>query len=133
MEDEYGTCESERDELYSRFEATVQSVQRRAELKNVVLERRLAALQSDYDRAQVQLGDVLHAASLDPAVMGLLNAKLDALLDGRNAAIRDLQYNVTRVTKAYNDALRVCVPPRPRVRARDCVHALMGDAGCVGA
>ena len=55
-------------------------------------------------RACVQ---VLVAANLDPAALAMVAQKLDSLLDERNRMIRDLQYNVARVTKAHNDALRV--------------------------
>lgn len=50
---------------------------------------------------------VLIAANLDPAALAVVAQRLDQLLDDRNRMIRDLQYNVARVTKAHNDALRV--------------------------
>ncbi len=47
------------------------------------------------------------AANLDPAALSMVGERLDALLDERNHMIRDLQYSVSRVTKAHNDAMRV--------------------------
>lgn len=106
-EEEFHAVEKERDELYDTFESTVKSVQRRSEFKNLVLERKLEQLQTTFDQRQTQFGEVLRSANLDPTMVGDLTAKLDDVLDSRNTMLRDLEYDIARVTKAHNDAQRV--------------------------
>ena len=50
---------------------------------------------------------VIHAANLDPNLLGTVSKKLDDVLDAKNGAIKDLQYELARVTKAHNDVIRV--------------------------
>lgn len=49
---------------------------------------------------------VLNAANLDPALFTTVTHKLDEVLDQRNALIRDLKYQIARVTKSHNDVAR---------------------------
>eukprot|EP00966_Prymnesium_polylepis_P210344 4870948-Prymnesium_polylepis.1 len=50
---------------------------------------------------------VIHAANLDPNMLGTVSRKLDDVLDAKNGAIKDLQYELARITKAHNDVIRV--------------------------
>lgn len=93
--------------LAASFEATISAVHRRSDFRNVLLEKRLTDLAHDFDSRQAVLNEVLVAANLDPAALSMVAQRLDQLLDDRNRMVRELQYNVARVTKAHNDALRV--------------------------
>jgi len=103
----YSDMERERAALYERFEETIEAVKKRSEFRNLLLEKRLADLQADYEARQTTLSEVLVAANLDPGALAMVGERLDRMLDDRNRMIRDLQYSVARVTKAHNDALRV--------------------------
>lgn len=107
LESKYAAVDKERADLYESFEATIKAVQRRSDFKNMVLERKLEGLGDEFERRQEQLQQVLSAANLDPAVLAMVSGKIDEVLDGRNALVRDLQYSIARVTKAHNDARRV--------------------------
>mmetsp|Transcript_17681 Transcript_17681/g.45215 ORF Transcript_17681/g.45215 Transcript_17681/m.45215 type:complete len:155 (-) Transcript_17681:211-675(-) len=50
---------------------------------------------------------VLTASNLDPTMLGAVTKKLDDVLDGKNSALKSLQYELDRVTKAHNDVIRV--------------------------
>ena len=64
-------------------------------------------------KKEAQLSEVLAASNLDPSVLGVVSKKLDDVLDSKNGAIQDLQYELARVTKVhflfYAHAL--CRPP----------------------
>ena len=60
----------------------------------------------DYDTRKQQLDEVVRAARLDPAVLNAVTSKLDDVIGARNNLINDLQYQVAKVGKSYNDALR---------------------------
>jgi chromosome segregation ATPase len=107
MEGGFTRVESERDELTEKFQATVSAMQVKADQRNEALESKLDGVQDEFDEKSAQLQEVLTAASLDPAVIGMVSSRLDAILDARNRIIKELQHQVARVTKSHNDALRV--------------------------
>ena len=53
-----------------------------------------------------QLHEVISAARLDPAVIAAITERIGDAIDARNSMVEDLQYEVARVTKAYNDVIR---------------------------
>jgi hypothetical protein len=48
----------------------------------------------------------VQAAGLDPSEVSAITGSLDEMLATKNMHIKDLQYAVVRMTKAYNDGLR---------------------------
>ena len=61
---------------------------------------------STLEKKEAQLNEVLAASNLDPTALSAVTRKLEDVLDGKNAAIKDLQYELARVCKAHNDVLR---------------------------
>jgi len=102
----YRALEQERNALYDSFEQAVQTIHKKGECKNLILEQRLAAMDDQHARKAAQLQELLLAANLDPAQARRVTETLDGLLDARNSAIRELQYRVAKETKAFNDSLR---------------------------
>jgi len=107
LEQRFHHVEKERDELYEKFESTIYDVQQKSGFKNVLLERKLQAINESLEKKESQLSEVIHAANLDPNLLGTVSKKLDDVLDAKNGAIKDLQYELARVTKAHNDVIRV--------------------------
>nr|KAG8541763.1 hypothetical protein GDO81_028287 [Engystomops pustulosus] len=98
--------QSERDELYNKFTAAIQEVQQKNGFKNLLLERKLQALGDTLEKKEAQLNEVLAASNLDPISLSTVTRKLEDVLDTKNNAIKDLQYELARVCKAHNDLLR---------------------------
>jgi len=107
LEQRFHHIEKERDELYEKFESTIYDVQQKSGFKNILLERKLQAINESLEKKESQLSEVIHAANLDPNLLGTVSKKLDDVLDAKNGAIKDLQYELARVTKAHNDVIRV--------------------------
>ena len=82
-------------------------MQQKTGFKNILLERKLQAINESLEKKEAQLSEVLAAANLDPNMLGQVSKKLDDVLDAKNGAIKDLQYELARVTKAHNDVIRV--------------------------
>lgn len=55
---------------------------------------------------EAQLNEVLASSNLDPTALSVVTRKLEDVLDSKNTAIKDLQYEVARVCKAHNDLIR---------------------------
>uniref|UniRef100_A0A7S1TPS5 Growth arrest-specific protein 8 domain-containing protein n=1 Tax=Phaeomonas parva TaxID=124430 RepID=A0A7S1TPS5_9STRA len=106
LRQEFQAVEAERDDLYGSFEDSIKEVQRRSDVRNMVLEQNLARMGGDLSKASVQINQVVHASALDPSKAEALTSGLANVLKARNAMITDLQYQVTRATKGYNDTLR---------------------------
>ncbi|XP_054856524.1 dynein regulatory complex subunit 4 isoform X2 [Eublepharis macularius] len=106
LEQRFGTVQGERDELYQKFTKAINEVQQKTGFKNLLLERKLQGLSSILEKKEVQLNEVLAASNLDPSALAVVTRKLEDVLDSKNNAIKDLQYELARVCKAHNDLLR---------------------------
>jgi len=106
LEERYEKIEGERSHLLETFQGTVEQVQRKSELKNVRLGERLERVDAEYGTRAQQLHEVISAARLDPAVIAAITERIGDAIDARNSMVEDLQYEVARVTKAYNDVIR---------------------------
>ncbi|KAG2494699.1 hypothetical protein HYH03_007215 [Edaphochlamys debaryana] len=103
----FSKVQSERDELYSKFEASIYDVQQKTGLKSAVLEKKLEAMGEALEMKEAQLAEVLTAANLDPGTLAAINNRLEEVLDNKNQVIKALQYDVAKVSKAHNDLIRV--------------------------
>ncbi|KAF7699371.1 dynein regulatory complex subunit 4 [Silurus meridionalis] len=106
LEQRFSKVQQERDELYQKFTKAVLEVQQRSGFKNLLLERKLDALTEVLEKKEAQLNEVLAASNLEPSALNVLTRKLEDVLDSKNVAIKDLQYELARMCKAHNDLLR---------------------------
>ncbi|VDK33268.1 unnamed protein product [Taenia asiatica] len=96
-------AESERDELYDRFATAVEEVKQSCGLKNALLERRMACLGEELERARL-----LRLAKGEDTEEGEMAAKeLEGTLAFKDDQIKSLNYELARVCKAYTDLLDV--------------------------
>lgn len=98
---------AERDDLKMRFESAIQDVAQRGVFRESVLERRVNALRGELEGKNAQLSEVLAAANLDGAVASAVSNQLDSVLEQKNRSIRELSFELTRVMRLYNEAIRV--------------------------
>ncbi|XP_051726995.1 dynein regulatory complex subunit 4 isoform X4 [Ctenopharyngodon idella] len=96
----------ERDELYMKFTKAILEVQQKSGFKNLLLECKLSALNDTLEKKEAQLSEVLSVSNLDPTSLSVVTHKLEEVLESKNHTITDLQYEVSRVCKAYNDLLK---------------------------
>ena len=92
--------------MYKKFVKAIHDVQQKSNLKNLLLEKKLGALGETLEKKEAQLNEVLTASNLDPSALSVVTRKLEDVLDSKNSAIKDLQYELARVCKAHNDLLR---------------------------
>lgn len=72
-----------------------------------VLEKKVESLKETLEKKDLQLNEVVRATNLDPVALGNVSHRLEEVLDSKNNQIRDLSYELSKVTKAYNDMIRV--------------------------
>lgn len=106
LEQRFSQVHKESDELYGKFVKAIHEVQQKSGLKNLLLEKKLTALADAIEKKEAQLNEVLSASNLDPSALTMVTRKLEDVLDSKNSAIRDLQYELARVCKAHNDLIK---------------------------
>lgn len=106
LQQRFATTQGERDELYNKFVKAIHEVQQKSNFKNLLLEKKLGALADTLEKKEAQLNEVLSASNLDPTALTVVTRKLEDVLDSKNSAIKDLQYELARVCKAHNDLIR---------------------------
>ena len=77
LEQRFGGTQKERDELYRKFVKAIHEVQQKSGLKNILLERKLAALSDTLEKKEAQLNEVLSASNLDPTALTVVTRKLE--------------------------------------------------------
>ena len=73
LQQRHAKVEAERDQLYSKFEASIYSVQQKTGVRNLLLEKKLSALGGVLEHKEAQLAEVMSASNLDPATLAHLN------------------------------------------------------------
>ena len=106
LEQRYELAKKERDQIYNNFVKTIHDVQQKTGLKHLLLNKKIKAILDLLEKKEAQFNEVLAASNLDPKSLDAVTQKLEDVLDGKNAAIRDLQYELAKVCKIHNDALR---------------------------
>lgn len=106
LEQRFTKVQLERDELYMKFTKAILEVQQKSGFKNLLLECKLSTLNDTLEKKEAQLSEVLSVSNLDPTTLSVVTHKLEEVLESKNHTITDLQYEVARVCKAYNDLLK---------------------------
>ncbi|KAL5103921.1 Dynein regulatory complex subunit 4 [Taenia crassiceps] len=96
-------AERERDELYDRFATAVEEVKQSCGLKNALLERRMACLGEELERARL----LRLAKGDDTEEGGMAAEELEGTLAFKNDQIKSLNYELARACKAYTDLVDV--------------------------
>jgi hypothetical protein len=64
-------------------------------------------LKETLEKKEVQISEIIKATSLDPSSTASLTKRLEEVLAFKNQQIKELQYDLAKVTKAHNDMIRV--------------------------
>ncbi|KAJ8324909.1 hypothetical protein BDV3_004547 [Batrachochytrium dendrobatidis] len=107
LEQRFSQVQKERDELYENFVDRIISVQQKTGFKNLILEKKVDSLKENLEKKELQVNEVLKATNLDPAALSSLTKRLEDVLSAKNHQIKELQYDLSKVTKAHNDMIRV--------------------------
>lgn len=107
LEQRFTQIQKERDELYENFVDRIIGVQQKTGFKNLVLEKKVETLKESLEKKELQLNEILKVTNLDPATLSTLTKRLEEVLNTKNSQIKELQYDLAKVTKAHNDMIRV--------------------------
>ncbi|XP_044045323.1 dynein regulatory complex subunit 4-like [Siniperca chuatsi] len=100
--------QQERDELLKKQTEAILDVQQKSGLKELLLERKLAALTETLEKREAQLCAALSASVVDQTAGRSAANKLEEMLESKHVAISDFQCELARDCKEYDDLLQTC-------------------------
>ncbi|XP_040891362.1 dynein regulatory complex subunit 4 isoform X2 [Toxotes jaculatrix] len=100
--------QQERDELLRRQTEAVLDVQQRSGLKELLLERKLAALTETLEKKEAQLCAALSASTAGQPAASAAADKLQEILECKDVTSRALQEDLARECQEYNELLLTC-------------------------
>ena len=93
----YAELKKERDELRGNLRASIFEVKQKSVFRNLLLEKKLTAMQHVQEEREAQLNEVLSRANLEPSILGQVKGNVEDVLQRKNAEARRLQSEVTRL------------------------------------
>jgi hypothetical protein len=97
----FGKLEEDRDLIFGQYNGMLQDIQQKSVFKRVMLHHKLDVMQSQLERKDAQLGEVLKLANVEPTAQPA-ERKLDTLVDEKNRTIEDLQQLLAAVTMKHD-------------------------------
>jgi len=98
----YEILSKEKQDLYDKLQVTVFEVQQKTGFKNLLLEKKATLLDKEIEKTDGYLNEILHQFNLEPASMGILQKKVDDILENKNKAIHDLSRSIAAGIKQHN-------------------------------
>merc|ERR1712070_548468 len=96
----------ERDGLYSKFQNAIYEVQQKSGLKNLMLEKKLDAVEESLEVTDAQVSELLMSANVDKNTQGGISQKLDQVIQYKNDIIAELHEEVQKIKDAHGQMLR---------------------------
>jgi chromosome segregation ATPase len=104
----FAELKKERDELRNSLRASIFEVKQKSVFRNLLLEKKLSAMQHIQEEREAQLNEVLTRANLEPSILGQVKGNVDDVLQRKNAEARRLQSEVARL-QALQEQLQTAV------------------------
>ncbi|KAK7199905.1 T-lymphocyte triggering factor [Novymonas esmeraldas] len=102
LEDQYKGVYEEREDLRAKFESALREAMDVVAERNNSLQQNLIEAHARLEQRDAQLGGVLRAMNLEPAAMELISDEIDAEVEEKNQAIKDLHFEMRRLEKKVN-------------------------------
>ncbi|XP_002024563.2 dynein regulatory complex subunit 4 [Drosophila persimilis] len=97
---------AERESLKERFNDVIVELQQKTGLKNVLLERKIAALMREDEKRSIVLHETIATCAPNFAdKLTSLDERVGNIIDEKNKIIIDLRYEVAKARKAHDDLL----------------------------
>ncbi|XP_054460841.1 dynein regulatory complex subunit 4-like [Anoplopoma fimbria] len=100
--------QQERDELLKKQTEAILDIQQKSGLKQLLLERKLAALTETVEKKEAQLCAALSASNIDQTAGSRAANKLEEILESKQATIDAFQCDLARDCQEYDSLLQTC-------------------------
>lgn len=106
LEQKFKKLQQERDELHDKFLNAIQEVQQKSIFKNVLLEKKLQALEELVEKKDAKLSEVICSQNSEPNISSFMNKEFQDNVSTKDKIIKNLQLELTSIKKAYQDLLQ---------------------------
>merc|ERR1712187_337629 len=106
LQQQLGTVSTERDELYGKFQHAIYDVQRKSGLKNLILEKKIDAVEEALETTEAQVSELLTSSNVDQATATGISQKLDQVIQYKNDIIAQLEEEVHRIKDSHRTMVR---------------------------
>lgn len=89
--------------MFAQFQKSVYDVQQKNGFKNLLLEKKVQAMDHVVERKDAQLNEVLAHAQLDPSIIGQVKHRMGDIMEGKDQTYRDLQMELERVQQLQRE------------------------------
>merc|ERR1719379_2599796 len=100
------TVSSERDGLYGKFQQAIYDVQQKSGLKNLILEKKIDAVEEALETTEAQVSELLTSSNVDQATATGISQKLDQVIAYKNDIVLQLQEEVQRIKESHRTMVR---------------------------
>merc|ERR1712061_384587 len=101
LQQQLTTVSSEREDLYTKFQHAIYDVQQKSGLKNLLLERKIDAVEEALETSEAQVSELLASADVDQATSSGISQKLDQVIAYKNDIVAQLQEEVQRIKDSH--------------------------------
>uniref|UniRef100_A0A7S4TAX6 Growth arrest-specific protein 8 domain-containing protein n=1 Tax=Alexandrium monilatum TaxID=311494 RepID=A0A7S4TAX6_9DINO len=107
LQQQSATVNKERDRLYEQFQHSIYDVQQKAGLKNLILEKKIDAIEEALETTEAQVSELVASASNDQTqVAGGISQKLDEVIAYKNDIVAQLEEEVQRIKDSHTTMVR---------------------------
>jgi len=101
LQQRYSDVRKNRDELNTKFQATIYEAQQKSGFRNLLLEKKLKGMQDVSEVQNANVNEVLSRANLEPGVLGQMKGRITDVMELKNLQCRELREELERMTGAY--------------------------------
>jgi len=106
LQQQLKTTTSERDELYTKFQHSIYDVQQKAGLKNLILEKKIDAIDEALETTEAQVTEMLSSANVDQGAQAGISQSLDQVIAYKDDIVSQLQDEVDRIKDAHRTMVK---------------------------
>merc|ERR1712003_199487 len=96
----------EREDLYTKFQHAIYDVQQKSGLKNLILEKKIDAVEEALETSEAQVSELLASANVDQATSAGISQKLDQVIAYKNDIVTQLQEEVARIKDSHRTMVK---------------------------
>merc|ERR1711920_1072261 len=100
------TVSSEREDLYTKFQHAIYDVQQKSGLKNLILEKKIDAVEEALETTEAQVSELLASFNVDQATQVGISQRLDQVIAYKNDIVAQLEEEVQRIKDSHSTMVK---------------------------
>jgi len=106
LQQQLATVSKERDRLYEQFQHSIYDVQQKSGLKNLILEKKIDAIEEALETTEAQVSELVSSANADPTTAAGISQKLDQVIAYKNDIVAQLEEEVQRIKDSHSTMVK---------------------------